>query len=223
MDRCCSSPGNDDVFTTATAARDASRVRDRGLLARERRLLDPVVAQGVAGARVLEVGGGVGALQLALLDAGADHATNIELAPVYEEVAADAAAEAGVADRVTRVVADATDPDLDVPAADVALLFRVVCCTDDWEAMLDTAVRSEPRVLGLTVPDDSWTARVALGFDDLYRWLSRTPFRMRLHPPAALLRHLRASGYSVVHDQSGPLWRTIVVTADDDGGGRPRH
>lgn len=211
MESCCPSPGNDDVFTTATAVSDAARVRRRGLLARERRLLDPVLAQGVRGAAVLEVGGGVGALQLALLEAGAARATNIELAPVYEPAAAELAGEAGVADRVTRMVADATRPDVEVPSADVALLFRVVCCTDDWRGMLDTVLRARPRVIGLTFPDDSWTARLALRADDLHRWLSRTPFRMRLHPPVALLGHLRAMGYAPVHDDAGPLWRTVVA------------
>jgi magnesium-protoporphyrin O-methyltransferase len=224
VDGCCSSPGNDDVFTSATAASDARRVRRRGLLDRERRLLDPVVARGVDDVHVIEVGGGVGALQLALLDAGAARATNVELAPAYEDAAAALAEEAGVSDRVTRVVADATDPTLDVPSADVALLFRVVCCTEDWRGMLDTVVRARPRVIGLTFPDDSWTARLALRADAAYRWLSRTSFRMRLHPPVAMLGHLRRAGFSPVHDRAGPLWRTVVlVTAGPGGAERPRH
>lgn len=211
MTSCCSSPGNDEVFTAATARRDARRYRRRGLVARERRLVDPVLAGGVVGARVLEIGGGVGQLQLALLDAGARSATNLELSPHYEREAAGLAADAGHAADVRRVLGDAAGaPDL--PPADVVLLHRVLCCTDDWRAMLDTALASGPDVVGLTLPQRTWFARLVAGFDRLARLVTRTSFRMRLHDPAAVLAHVEQTGLRVVHDGRRAFWRTVVLS-----------
>ena len=46
------------------------------------------LAGDVQGASVLDVGGGIGAIDLELLEAGAARATNIELSGGYEEAAA---------------------------------------------------------------------------------------------------------------------------------------
>ena len=43
--------------------------------------------RGVEGATVLEIGGGVGEIQIELLKRGATRAANLELSPAYEEEA----------------------------------------------------------------------------------------------------------------------------------------
>ena len=51
---------------------------------------------------MLEVGGGVGAIELEFLAAGAERATNIELSGEYEDEAATLLAERGLTERVDR-------------------------------------------------------------------------------------------------------------------------
>src|ERR1700730_5121766 len=92
---CCSAKGCDEFFTDRVAQRDARRYRRRGLDARSSRLVDFVRSRGVRDRTVLEVGGGVGAIQLALLRAGAARAECVELSPAYEPYAAELAREAG--------------------------------------------------------------------------------------------------------------------------------
>lgn len=211
---CCSSPGNDEVFTDTVARRTARRYRRRGLLRRERDLLDPVVAQGVDGATVFEIGGGVGQLQLALLDAGAAHAVNLELSPHYEEEAARLAADVGHDDEVERHLGDAATPPPGLPPADVVLLYRVVCCTDLWRQMLDTALARTPRVLGLTFPHGGWLPRtVAAVGNRVLGLVRRDGFTLRVHDPDALLGHLHAAGLRTVADRTRPFWRSVVLTA----------
>ena len=92
---CCSAKGCDEFFTERVARRDAARYRRVGYR-RQRaphRRLRP--RHGVEGSTVLEVGGGVGAIQLELLRAGAARAENVELSPAYEPYAAELLQEAG--------------------------------------------------------------------------------------------------------------------------------
>src|SRR5438094_10062990 len=70
-------------FRTAIARRDARRFRKRGLDKVSRRLADAVVPLGVDGARVLGGGGGVGAIQIEVLAAGAAEAAAVELSSAY--------------------------------------------------------------------------------------------------------------------------------------------
>ena len=98
----------------------------------------------MSGASVLEVGAGVGAIELELLAAGAARATDVELSGEYEEEAQKLLDEHGVADRVERRVGDfVTEP---VEPHDVVVLHRVVCCYPDVDALVGVAAgtRAQP-------------------------------------------------------------------------------
>src|SRR5438445_12098254 len=101
---CCSPKGYRWVFSERSARAEARRYRRKGLDGTSRRIVDILKAQGVEGRTVLEVGGGIGAVQIALLKAGASRALSIGLTPTYAEVAARLLREAGLADRVERRV-----------------------------------------------------------------------------------------------------------------------
>src|SRR5437764_12473242 len=84
MAGCCTPSGYRKVFGERTARRDLRRYRRRGLDRAARRIVGFLTNGGVDGDSVLEVGGGVGAIQLELLKAGAARATNVEPAHAYE-------------------------------------------------------------------------------------------------------------------------------------------
>ena len=84
MPCCCSTAAYGAFFDEKLARRDAARYRKRGLGRAGRRLVDLISARGITGAEVLEIGGGIGSLQLELLERGAARATNSELSPAYE-------------------------------------------------------------------------------------------------------------------------------------------
>src|SRR5438309_6657744 len=101
---CCSPKGYRWVFSERSARAEARKYRRRGLDGTSRRIVDFLKTQGVEGRTVLEVGGGIGAIQIELLKAGASRAVSIELTPTYEDGAARLLREAGLADRVERRV-----------------------------------------------------------------------------------------------------------------------
>src|SRR5215472_3055770 len=106
MTDCCSANGYRWLFSERSAKTEARRYRRRGLDGTSRSIVDFLKARGVSGESVLEVGGGIGAIQIELLKAGATRATSVELAPNYENVANDLLVEAGLTDRVERRVMD---------------------------------------------------------------------------------------------------------------------
>src|SRR6266478_6674737 len=104
MAGCCNPIDYRRLFSRKYASRDARRYRQRGLGGTSRALVE--LAGDVSGATVLDVGGGIGAIELELLAAGAARATSIEISGAYEQVASALLAERGFADRVERRVAD---------------------------------------------------------------------------------------------------------------------
>ena len=97
MANCCDPRGCDRFFGSRFARRMAGRYRKRGLDATAQRMVGFLEQQGIAGATVLEIGGGVGEIHLELLRRGAERAVNLELSPAYDAEAARLASEAGVA------------------------------------------------------------------------------------------------------------------------------
>ena len=142
---CCSAKGCDEFFTERVARRDAARYRRAAIDGNARRVVEFVRARGVAGSTVLEVGGGVGAIQLELLQAGAARAENVELSPAYEPYAAELLQEAGLEGRVERHLLDFASQGDDVEPADVVILHKVVCCYPDYEALVGAAAAHAKR------------------------------------------------------------------------------
>src|SRR5918999_1416953 len=111
MAGCCNARGCEQFFGTRFARRAARRYRRRGLDKPARHIVRFLHSRGLAGATVLEVGGGVGEIGLELLERGAERAVNLELSPAYEQEAGRLAREAGVASKIERWVHDiALDP-----------------------------------------------------------------------------------------------------------------
>ena len=133
---CCNPRGCDRFFTPRFARRMATRYRKKGLDETARRMVEFLELRGIEDATVLEIGGGVGEIQIELLKRGAARAVNLELSPAYEEEAKLLLREAALEDRAERRVHDiASDPE-GVEAADIVVLHRVVCCYPDYERLL---------------------------------------------------------------------------------------
>ena len=71
MASCCNPRGCDRFFGPRFARRMANRYRKRGLDKVARRMAEFLEARGIEGATVLEVGGGIGEIQIELLKRGA--------------------------------------------------------------------------------------------------------------------------------------------------------
>ena len=70
MSDCCSPKGYQSIFSEKRAQAEAQRYRRRGLDRTSRRIVELLKQQGIMGRTLLEVGGGIGAIQIELLRAG---------------------------------------------------------------------------------------------------------------------------------------------------------
>ncbi len=167
--------------------------------------------RGVEGARVLELGGGVGAVAAELLRRGAAAATVVELSSSWEAAATRMAEELGLGSRLTRVLGDAVDVAPDLEPAEVAVAHRVLCCYPDWRALMRVMTGEGRRVVGFTLPvDRAHTRTVAAAGNFLLRLVGRR-FRSFIHPVEEVLAAAVAAKFHPVFDRSGLTWRTVVL------------
>lgn len=209
---CCTSAAYGTVFDDREARRNARTYRKKGLDPTARRIVGFLKAQGEVPRTILEIGGGIGALQMELLRAGASHATNIELSPAYEAVAQDLLVDAGLTDRVQRHLGDfAATPDA-FPSADVVIMHRVVCCYPEAVRLVSAAASRARRYLAMSYPRDAWWVRVGLAVENLLLFsIRRIGFRVYVHPPQTILATAQGHGFTPALQHRGWVWEAVVL------------
>ena len=213
MAGCCEPQGYGDTFGAGYSRVLARAYRRRGLDRTATRMVGFLREQVLDGASVLEIGGGVGALQLELLRLGAGRATNLELVDSYEGDAAVLAEEAEMADRITRRQVDlATAPEA-VDPHDVVVLHRVVCCYPDYERLLGAAAGRARRALVFSHPPAHAMSRAMFAAENGWRRLRGNPFRAYIHDPGALASAAEQTGLRPSYEHRGLGWHVVGLTA----------
>jgi Methyltransferase domain len=170
-------------------------------------MVDFLELRGVEGATVLEIGGGVGEIQIELLKRGAAHALNLELSPAYDEEAERLLREVALEERADRRIHDiAVDP-TSVEAVDIVVLHRVVCCYPDYERLLDAAARCARRLLVFSYPPRNAGSRLFIAAENLFLRLLGREYRTFAHPPAAMFGVLGERGLRRTFAQHTLVWQ----------------
>jgi magnesium-protoporphyrin O-methyltransferase len=205
---CCPPEGYRRVFSETRAASEARRYRGKGLDPTSRRVLAVLTRKPVSGS-LLEVGGGIGAIQLELLQTGARRAVNVELTPTYETAALTLLRESGLQDRVERRVADFVSLSDAIEKADVVIMNRVVCCYPDMPRLVGAAAeRTEDRLV-ISYPRSRWWIRLGLALANLLLRLAQ--FRVFLHPPGEIRAVAEARGLTLRAVDSGFIWEIVCL------------
>ena len=185
----------------------AKRYRKHGLDKSARQIVEFLQRRGLAGATVLEVGGGVGEIQLELLKRGAGRTVNLELSAGYEQEAARLVREAGVEGRVERRIHDVAVDPAAVEPVDIVVLHRVVCCYPDYERLLGAAADHARRLLVFSHPPRNLLSRAIIAAQNLGFRVMRREFRTFTHPPPAMLAILERHGLQHTFTHHGIPWR----------------
>lgn len=175
-----------------------------------RELIDAVREEGVEGAALLDVGAGVGAVHLTLLESGAATAVDVDASREYLAVARAEAERRGLAGRVEHRYGDLVELAAELPQADIVTLDSVICCYPYLAPLLEAAVRSRPRLVGLTYPRDVWWMRVYMWWFNLTHALRRRADRYYVHRHAVLNRFMADAGYRKIHDGGTRGWRVLI-------------
>jgi 2-polyprenyl-3-methyl-5-hydroxy-6-metoxy-1,4-benzoquinol methylase len=211
MSDCCTPKGYRWVFSERSARAEARRYRRSGLDATSRRIFEFVKKQGVEGRTVLEVGGGIGAIQIELLKAGAARAVSIELTPTYEEEATALLREAGLVERAERRILDFATAGATVEGADIVIMNRVICCYPDMPRLAGAASDHTRELLVMSFPKGSWWMRIGLAIVNTMFRVTRREFQIFVHPPRRILATSEQHGLHTVLDETGVFWTVAAL------------
>jgi hypothetical protein len=209
---CCAPPrGYEKLFGERAARRDARRYRRKGLDDTGQVMVGFLRGRGLAGTTVLEIGGGVGAIEAEVLREGATRAVNVELSPYYEAAARELWRETDVADRAEFLVADIAADGADVGAATSVVMHRVVCCYPDYERLVGAAAERAGRYLVMSFPCERRLTRLGLGAVNLVARLLRWEYRSYVHPVGGILAAAESRGLVPAFEHRGFVWQVAAL------------
>jgi SAM-dependent methyltransferase len=214
MSGCCGGgtgiPSCERVFDDRTATDDLRRLRRDGPPWATRALIE-ALADGLQldGATVVDIGAGIGAVHLALLERGARAAIDLDGSTAYLAAARSEAERRGLADRVTHVLGDATTAGggLGLEPGDIVALDRVVCCYGDVAGLVRAAAALATRRVGLVYPRDTWWMRAAAAIANPVMFRRSSGYRMHVHREAHVTAPLQTAGFRRRSALNGWVWR----------------
>ena len=210
MDCCAHNQGLNQLFGENTARSELKSYWKKGIDKHARRLVEAVTARGVEGLSVLEVGAGLGGLHIELLKRGAARATDVDVSSAYLAAAQSVSEKLGLRDRVDYRLGDFAREAESLPASDVVVMHRVVCCYPDMPQLVAAAAGHARQLLSLSFPHGAWYMRLFEKLMNFGMWLTRSGFRMYVHPPEAILRTAEASGLRLVQQKASWPWQIAV-------------
>lgn len=158
------------------------------------------------GLDLLDIGGGVGAIQHAFADQGAAAVAGVDASPAYLASVRTEAERRGTVSRFTFLEGDAVEVAADLPRARVVTLDRVLCCYPDMPALVEASAGRARRWLGVVFPREWWGVRLGVALINLFQRVRGRSFRVYLHGPDRIEAEARRHGMEPVSSARTLLW-----------------
>ena len=209
---CCQCQGIDELFSQKYVTKELSRYRTKGPDKTTRMLTKAIEEAGVDGLTLLDIGGGVGAVQHDLISAGIDYATDVEASNAYLNAAREEAERRGYTDRVSYHYGNFVDLASDIAPADIVTLDRVICCYHDMEKLVSLSAARAGKLYGLVYPRDTWWVKAGLAMLNIFFWLRRSTYRSFVHSTKAVEVLLGNKGLKRKSYSRTLIWQVVVYT-----------
>src|SRR5919109_3356576 len=208
---CCGASACESQFDKKRAARELKSYRSGGPVnPTTRAMIDLLRRAGVVGNTLLDIGGGIGAIQYDLLAAGARGATAVDASSAYQWAARLEAERQGVSARIDFRLGDFVALAAEVAAADVVTLDRVVCCYPEMEPLVRLSAERCRRLYALSYPRYRWPVRAVVAIENFFRRLFGNPFRSFVHSVDAMDALIRSSGFAPLNKVRTFAWEIAV-------------
>lgn len=202
-----------EAYDEKIAAAELRRYRKKGPKPWTRALVDALVAEGVQGTTLLDIGGGIGAIQHELLAAGSVSATSVDASSAYLDAAREESDRRGLSGRVTYHHGDFVELAPSVPPADIVTLERVLNVYPDWERLAALSAERAQRLYGIVIPRDTPFVRFVIRLINFRLRRQRKRLRAAVIPIDGVDQVLQRKGFSrQMSARVGPAWQVAIYS-----------
>lgn len=208
---CPHCEGAEKVFSNSWAQEDLKTYLKKGASKTTKTLVDVLVDANIKGMSLLDIGGGVGAIQHSLMQAGASQAVGIDASAAYIAIAQAEAQKRGYADNAKYIHGDFVQQATNVEAADIVTLDRVICCYPDMQALVDLSSKRAKQFYAVVYPRDNIITKLGIRVFNFFAFRIRnSPFRTYIHDSSAIDAIIRNNGLKHMFHQYTGFWQIRI-------------
>lgn len=201
-EHCC---GVDMFFNEKTAAKEYRIYLKKGPSRVTTRIIQQLESHDVTGKTMIDVGGGIGALQWWFLENGGAHTIDIDASTGYLSQAEKHAIDNGWQEKAQFHAGDCTDVYDQIDKADCITLDKVICCYPNYKEILEATCDKSTGYVSLSYPMDGVISQAAARLGGLYFMLKHNPYRPFVHSVKEIRQIFLTKGYNrVAHNIAFP-------------------
>lgn len=158
------------------------------------------------GETLIDIGGGIGAIQWWFLGNGGDKCYSVDASTGYSSLAKEHAEKNKLDSNTHFIIGDFTDNATDLPTVDHVTLDKVICCYPDYQAILNKACDKSSKTITLSYPMDGIIADSIRFFGVLVMRLKSNPFKPFVHRAASIRELLSERGFELKEKELSFPW-----------------
>lgn len=203
---CCQPEIIRERFDDEYVQRKLDRYRQVGPKETSRLLIEAIQRKLQPGMTLLDIGGGIGDIQHALIQSGLEQATNVEASKAYLQACRVEAGRLGHSTQIQYVEDDFIHASKGLGSADIVTLDRVICCYPFMHELVAVSLAKAKRFYGIVVPLDKWWVKL---YTSLYYnvrfFLQGLTFRVFVHSIQEIEAYIREAKFRRIFfaEQSG--------------------
>jgi len=202
-EHCC---GADLFFDKKAAAKEYRRYLKKGPSKITAKIIQQLEGQNMEHKSLIDVGGGIGALQWWFLQQGGMQTTDIDASSGYLKQAQIHASENGWQDKTHFVMGDCTDLYDQIDSPDYITLDKVVCCYPNYKEILESTCEKSNSHVSLSYPVDGIISKAIRGLVAIFLIFKQNPFRPYIHSVKEIRNVFAQKGYQrIAHDFVFPM------------------
>lgn len=199
------------IFDEDNAVDELESYHEKGPSRSTQILLKAIRSEDISGMTLLDIGGGIGAISLDLLEDGLLQSTSVEASTAYIELGQKEAQRLGYDDRIAYHHGDYTVLADQINGADIITLDRVICCYPDMEKLVNISSSKASKLYGAVFPRDTWWlkigGKIALPFVRLF---TRSTFTFYVHSNAEINSIIRSNGLELLFSRTKSIWNIVL-------------
>ncbi len=209
---CCQIQGIEEIFNDQLVNKELAELHKKGPSKTTRLLTGALKKESIQGLSLLDIGGGVGAVQYELLASGCQSAMDVDASKAYLQAAKAEAQRRGLDAQVSYQHGNFVELAPQIAEADIVTLDRVICCFDDMQKLVSASAGHARKFYGLVFPRDTWWIRMGITVMNLLLRLRRSSYRGFVHSTQAVEALVRSHGLKRSFYQHTWFWQVVVYS-----------
>ena len=193
---CC---GADLFFDKKTADKKYKSYLKKGASRVTAKIISQLKNQDIKGKSMIDIGGGVSALQWWFLENGGNRTIDIDASSGYLKQAKDHAKSKGWESSTNFLLGDCVDVYTQIEPADYITLDKVVCCYPNYKEIVESTCDKATQTVSLSYPMDGFIAMVIRKTGDILMSFRDNPFRPFIHSVKDIRTVFKQKGYSNIN------------------------